>query len=84
MTTKLVGMLGKVAEPGVVDLFTNPTGVKILWVAVLLLIAVIVGLGTGCVLRLAHASWKTALVTGGSAGAGTVVIGFPIVVYLLA
>ncbi|MFD8494865.1 hypothetical protein [Amycolatopsis sp. NPDC059657] len=80
---QLFGMLASAAESGAVEVFTNPTGVKFLWVALLLAIAVIVGLATGCVLRLAHAPWKTALVTGGSAGAGTTAIGFWILGYLL-
>lgn len=76
--------VAEATQSSAVELLANPTGIKFLLVLVLLLTAFIVGLGTGCVLRLVNASWTKALVTGGSAGGATVGIGFLILGYLLA
>ncbi|VVJ22740.1 Uncharacterised protein [Amycolatopsis camponoti] len=81
---QLPGVLAEVTQSSAVELLAYPTGIKFLLVLVLLLTAFIVALGTGCVLRLTHASWTKALVTGGSAGGATVGIGFLILGYLLA
>ena len=82
---RLVGALAEAGQPTTaLTVFANPLGTRFLMIVVLLLVAAVMAMAVGCVFKLGlKSSWKTTLITAGSAFGGTFLIGFMIISYLM-